>query len=150
VNHPEKMEEARSCSMESVQKWTLDRSAKGHLKVYQLIQEGKKALIQKLFSSSGWKQLKKIKLYEDKKKAFSQFLQEIDWESESQGSVLWMGPGVDFISKKTLLSHQRIPGRWTEDLMQGRLEILPYENEDFDTTVMICGLETSFLLENTL
>jgi glycosyltransferase involved in cell wall biosynthesis len=126
----------------SVEHWTLERSIQAHEQAYQYFLGPDSNLVKKMFSSSGWNQLKTIQVNPAYAASYREALSNISDKILGKGKVLLLGPGAAFLSPE--YGTRRIPGTMgSEDILQGRCEILPYDEKSWDIVVLLGALETS-------
>jgi glycosyltransferase involved in cell wall biosynthesis len=143
IENPEKLADLHAKAAESVQQWTTAQSIKAHQKVYQWsLQEGVQDRA-KLFSKVGWNQLQSIAVPEDKASGIKEALASLVEEMGQQAH--YMGAGAALASDIGVSPEQiRVPGQRTEDMMNGRLEFLPYNDGELENVVVCGGIEVSY------
>ena len=125
VANPEKFKKIQQQSSNSIKIWSWERSIKAHEIVYKWVSSGMIKKKNQFFTSASWNQILKMKPVcpTEVSDALLTFLKE-----NIKATGCFYG-GIEFKDQSLPLgANLHYPGLQTDDYLNGRLEVLPYED----------------------
>ena len=140
VANPRKYQGIIQQAANSIKIWSWERSITAHEMVYKWVAGGMIQKKNQLFSSASWNQILRMKPVcpDFVSDAVLTYVKETLLDPES-----FYG-GIEFkVHSLPGATNLRYPGLQTDDCLNGRLEVLPYGDNQFNTGVFWGALETS-------